>query len=561
MIDVLLRNLEELTQSVEGISAVRQLIVDLATSGCLNVSASELEPGMKSAGAYLDNAVGVADVATRWDVVPLSSVGFFTSGNSVDAAGKLDLARNSTGTPYVATKDVGYGWDQINYENGLKILETDERFRRAMPGSVLICLEGGSAGKKMGITDREVCFGNKLIAIKPRDGILAEYLLCIFKSSVFQEDFNERMTGIIGGISRKALLEIQVAIPQLDEQRAILRTLDSLLTLCDQLAQDVIERRAVVTKARTSILSSLAQSDGVQEWKGARKSLLDTWEDLVDEPMGVEDIRQLILELAFSGNLADGDANEEPFESAISRGVPLPAGEKRGRKILRRSSARSDRTMHAPARWSLRTIHELYELNVIVNYADGNHGSNYPRKDEFGPSGVIFVSAKDLAGGRVSWSTCARLGKQRAEKLTKGWAQGGDVLLTHNATVGRVARVEEGVEPFLLGTSVTFYRLNREFLDPSYFYLYLCSRSWQDQLRDVMVQTTRNQVSIQKQADFVVPLPPVLEQRRIATEVLSLLDACNQLEDAVSERIRLGSSLGQSITWWLRHRSLSKIGI
>ena len=44
------------------------------------------------------------------------------------------------------------------------------------------------------------------------------------------------------------------------------------------------------------------------------------------------------------------------------------------------------------------------------------------------------------------------------------------MLLTHNATVGRVARVEREIGKFLLGTSVTFYRLNEEFIDSSYFY-------------------------------------------------------------------------------------------
>jgi hypothetical protein len=48
---------------------------------------------------------------------------------------------------------------------------------------------------------------------------------------------------------------------------------------------------------------------------------------------------------------------------------------------------------------------------------------------------------------------------KRANQLTKGWAKGGDILLTHNATVGRVACVEPSIGSFLLGTSVTFSRV------------------------------------------------------------------------------------------------------
>ena len=49
----------------------------------------------------------------------------------------------------------------------------------------------------------------------------------------------------------------------------------------------------------------------------------------------------------------------------------------------------------------------------------------------------------------------------------------GDILLTHNATVGRVAIVGEKVEEFLLGTSVTFYRVDQEVIYPPFLYFAL----------------------------------------------------------------------------------------
>ena len=73
--------------------------------------------------------------------------------------------------------------------------------------------------------------------------------------------------------------------------------------------------------------------------------------------------------------------------------------------------------------------------------------------------------------------------------------------------------VEPGREPFLLGTSVTFYRLDDTAIDGGFFFFYLQSPLWQGQLGAVMQQTTRNQVSIQKQAYFRVPLPSLNEQR------------------------------------------------
>jgi type I restriction enzyme S subunit len=226
-----------------------------------------------------------------------------------------------------------------------------------------------------------------------------------------------------------------------------------------------------------------------------------------------------------------------------------PSYERR-RKILRKGPGVSRKEIKSlPAGWSIRRVQELYDLNVIIDYADGNHGSLYPRKAEFGATGVVFVTAKNLVRGRVIWSSCAHLSEARANQLVKGWAQGGDVLLTHNATVGRVARVEPNIERFLLGTSVTFYRLNQLVLSSDFFYVLLLSNFWQDQMKEVMAQTTRNQVSIQKQADFYVVIPPLPEQDRIVAMVNRLIELCDELETALAsadgKRERLLESLLQ----------------
>ena len=189
-----------------------------------------------------------------------------------------------------------------------------------------------------------------------------------------------------------------------------------------------------------------------------------------------------------------------------------------------------------PATWSYSDVQSLYDLNIIVDYADGNHGALYPRSEEFGSEGITFVTARDLADGRVESSSCAKLNQQRANQLVKGWGRGGDVLLTHNATVGRVARVEADAGSFLLGTSVTFYRLNPHALSADYFFYFLRSSVWQGQLEAIMAQTTRNQVSIQKQAFFRVVVPPLAEQHRIVAKVDELMALCDQLEAQLTQR-------------------------
>ena len=219
--------------------------------------------------------------------------------------------------------------------------------------------------------------------------------------------------------------------------------------------------------------------------------------------------------LLFAVNSVSQDPKDEPASVLLARKTNLPDAYQRRRKILKKASVDAPTNLFPaiPESWEYMDVQTLYDLNVIIDYADGNHGSLYPRSGEFGDSGVTFVTAKDLANGRVLWGSCAKLNEERARQLTKGWAEGGDILLTHNATVGRVARVEDGIDRFLLGTSVTFYRLNSKVLEPGFFFHVLNSRLWQGQLEAIMAQTTRNQVSDSKAG--VLPHPSRASRRAI----------------------------------------------
>ena len=80
------------------------------------------------------------------------------SGNSINENEKTEKYTNlKSGYPFIATKDVGYGRDKLDYQNGVLIPFANDSFKIAHIGAVLICSEGGSSGKKIGIT--EIIFG------------------------------------------------------------------------------------------------------------------------------------------------------------------------------------------------------------------------------------------------------------------------------------------------------------------------------------------------------------------------------------------------------------------
>ena len=131
------------------------------------------------------------------------------------------------GYNYIATKDVDFD-NSINYDNGVKIPKELERFRVAKSGSVLLCIEGGSAGRKIALTNQDVCFGNKLCCFTSY-GINNKFLYYYLQSPIFKEVFKSETSGIIGGVGVGKIRNFFVPIPSLEEQLKIVKKLEILI--------------------------------------------------------------------------------------------------------------------------------------------------------------------------------------------------------------------------------------------------------------------------------------------------------------------------------------------
>ena len=179
--------------------------------------------------------------------------------------------------------------------------------------------------------------------------------------------------------------------------------------------------------------------------------------------------------------------------------------------------------------WEKTSLQQLLDRGWIEGHLDGNHGSDYPRKQEFVSSGVPYISANCIEDGAVVMSRAKYLSPARAAKIHKGVARNGDVLFAHNATVGPVAILQISVPHVILGTSLTYYRCNKDFILPEYLALYMTSSLFVKQYSQVMQQSTRNQVPITKQREFTHVVPPKIEQEAIVHNLTALFKRTTQL--------------------------------
>ena len=158
---------------------------------------------------------------------------------------------------------------------------------------------------------------------------------------------------------------------------------------------------------------------------------------------------------------------------------------------------------------------ELVKEGILEAPLDGNHGEKHPTSDEYVDSGIPFLMASDIHNGEVNIYSCKYITKERAERLDKGFARNGDVLLTHKATIGETAILSNLMTEYaMLTPQVTYYRIkNEERLNREYLYSFFNSLDFQTELKTKAAQSTRPYIGITAQQNLKIILPAEIDEQ------------------------------------------------
>ncbi|MEA1961779.1 MAG: restriction endonuclease subunit S [Bacillota bacterium] len=186
--------------------------------------------------------------------------------------------------------------------------------------------------------------------------------------------------------------------------------------------------------------------------------------------------------------------------------------------------------------WKRYTVQELVDLKMLDKPLDGNHGGIHPKTSDYVICGVPFIMANDLKNGKVDYGCCNFITEKQAKTLKKGFAKHGDVLLTHKATMGRTAIVDNSHPYIVLTPQVTYYRVLMGIYN-KYLKYYFDSKDFQDILLNWSGSgSTRAYLGITGQRKLPIILPPLPEQKAIA-DTISCLDDKIELNNRINKTL------------------------
>ena len=439
------------------------------------------------------------DVPEGWAWASLSEIANIYTGNSINENEKANKYSNlKEGLFYIATKDIDFE-GKINYNNGIRIPLAESKFKIAPAESTLLCIEGGSAGRKIGFINQDVCFVNKLCCFHS-DYLSNLYLYYYLQSRTFIDLFNSNKSGLIGGVSLNLLKSIFIPVAPAIEQDLISKTIATYLEKITSLNKDKETLEFTIKKAKSKILDLAIHGKLVPQ-------------DANDEPASVllEKLRAEKEE-----KIAKGELKRDKNDSYIYKGSDNCYYEKfNGKEAV---------CIDEEIPFDISEGWAWCRLGSYLDVRDGTHDS--PKYVE---KGYPFVTSKNLVDGKIDFSSVKYISeKDHNDFIKRSLVEDGDILFAMIGSIGNPVLVKKDRE-FSIKNVALFKPYNKEntFMEYVLYFLIFIQESLRVQAKGGMQPFIP--LSFFRK-DLLIPLPPISEQKRIVSKVEEIFERLDQIQ-------------------------------
>lgn len=430
---------------------------------------------------------GPWDLPNGWCWCKLGDIFDIYTGDSISESLKESKYKHvQIGYNYIGTKDVEFDHSVI-YDNGVKIPYDEPKFKIAKNSAVLMCIEGGSAGKKIARITQDVCFGNKLCNFYCEEKTTNDYLYFYLQSANFRELFFNELNGLIGGVSIKKLLSLEFPLPPLSIQKAIVEKIEELFPLIDEYDKAAVEletlNKTLPDKLRKSVLQEAIHGTLVPN-------------DIPEgEATGAELLQQILKE-------RQGRENKE-----------------KGKKAKKLSlSEIEDDVEDLPNGWCWCKLSDIGECLYGVSESAKSQGT------------YKLLRITDIQDDTVNWGTVP-LSDYKKNDVAKYFLLNNDLVFARTGgTVGKSYLIQDVPSNAIYASYLIRVRFQGNALLPKYIKYYFQSPQYWSQIIENSEGTGQPNCNGTKLANLNIPLPPLSIQHRIVEKIEEVFSVINKLQ-------------------------------
>jgi len=326
--------------------------------------------------------------------------------------------------------------------------------------------------------------------------------------------------GIKPGLNRNEAYALEVLVPPLAEQHRIVAKVDELMALCDRLEADQADAEAAHAQLVQALLGSLTQATDAADFRASWQRLSEHFHTLFTTEASIDELKQAVLQLGVTGKLVLFEANADP----VTAKLPCLTA--------------TEEPLDLPPHWRWVRLGEVCKL-----VTSGSRGW----KEYYADSGSVFIRSQDIKADRLEFDNKAYVQLPPSIEGARTLVDRDDLLITiTGANVGKAAHINEEINDAYVSQHVALVRL-KEARFSTFIHRWLTCSHGGRALLLASSYGAKPGLNMQNIRDLPIPIPPLVEQRRIVAKVDELMALCDQLKAQLQlsrqQHAQLASSL------------------
>lgn len=241
---------------------------------------------------------------------------------------------------------------------------------------------------------------------------------------------------------------------------------------------------------------------------------------IVGQEVNTKQLRQSILQEAIQGKLVEQDPNDAPASELLNN------------RFF--NSVEIDNFIDLPKNWMWCRLENIANINGGFAFKSSNYCDEGIR--------VVRISDFDELGFKNDRIVRYKYDEKLSDYLLE---QYNILLAMTGGTVGKSYYIEELNEPMVVNQRVATIKIN-PILESRFINYVILSPIVQSTIQKNKNSTNDN-ISMSTIKDFLIPIPPLEEQKRIVAKVNELMELCDELENQINQSKQNSEQLIQSI--------------
>lgn len=431
------------------------------------------------------------DIPESWVWVRFKDVVDFSLGKTPT---RSDLKYWSSVYPWVSISDMVDGGLIRETKEGVSEVAKEKVFNKiSLKGTLLMSFKLTIG--KVSILDIDAFHNEAIISIFPfidNKEIFKKYLMFVLPDIARNGNFNNAMKG--NTLNKTSLSELVLPLPPLAEQNRIVGKLEEALAKIGALKTDetllYTLQKAFPNKLRASLLQAAIQGE--------------LTEQIAEEGNAQDLLKNIQIE-----------KERLVKEGLLKKEKPLPA--------IKEDEIPFD----IPKSWV------WVRLGDISTFINGDRSSKYPKETDYVLNGIPFFGAKDMINYQLSFTESLRfISLKKFIELRSGKLQNLDLVCLLRGSIGKYAVFNANKEYHtgFINAQMVIIRLQMQEI-VSYLEIILRSLYFDNFIKEVSSGTAVKQLSAETLRNLIIPLPPLIEQRRIVTKLEALYKKLNELSE------------------------------